>query len=58
MELADVRCGICGWTTGCECASRGFSPRPCDNITCWNLATGFDAWGYWCDEHDGDEAPA
>jgi hypothetical protein len=25
----------------------------CDKPVCDNAATGYDAWGQWCDEHDG-----
>jgi hypothetical protein len=37
-----------GWTEPMTVAQ-----RPCDYDDCPYVATGFDAWGYWCDEHDG-----
>ena len=49
LSYSDVRCGICGWTTGCECASHPL----CDNDACFNRVTARDKWGYWCDDHDG-----
>ena len=26
---------------------------PCDREGCENPATGYDAWGQWCEEHSG-----
>lgn len=31
--------------------------KSCDREGCTNAVTGYDAWGEWCDEHNGGRIP-